>query len=613
LETRHQLYEVMTARLILGLALLVTCVALYATHSSLVSLEMVVVTAAFVAVSGPFLWLSRRGHASAVSAAMVVVDTALITAGVLYTGGVLSSVAIFYVWPIISAALLLPVWSSYVTAAACSGLYLGDWLLQRAGLLVNDSTIAGHLFPANWTAQTVAIRVVAFLLIALLTGMLGRALLRSNAQLRAAKASAEAQLAKLRLKNEQLRTMEEIGHVFLRYHEIDELMPRALSKLASAMGVQAGFVIVRNVTTEDDVVRSSLGVSAELIERLKEIGLAELPRDEAGPHLCAPSDGPRTARMLKALEREGFHDLLVTPLRVKDGPLGLVCLLTREGQAIDSEKLPTLASLCNQLAVAVKNIQFTEELRRANENLTHLDELKSDFLATMSHELRTPLTSIIGYSDMILSGMTGELNEKQASFVESILKNGETLLNLINDILDLTKIEAGRLELNIEPIDLRAALLSVLPVVKPRAADKRIKISTFLPTDLPLVAADAAKFGQILLNLLTNAVKYTHENGSVSVEARPQGDMVEIWVTDTGIGIAREDIEKIFQRFTQIDSSASRSQGGTGLGLAITKELVELHGGQIRVQSKLGKGSSFIFTMPISTQQPDPLAAGKIS
>jgi signal transduction histidine kinase len=317
--------------------------------------------------------------------------------------------------------------------------------------------------------------------------------------------------------------------------------------------------------------------------------------------------------MLKALEREGFHDLLVTPLRVKDGPLGLVCLLTREGQAIDSEKLPTLASLCNQLAVAVKNIQFTEELRRANENLTHLDELKSDFLATMSHELRTPLTSIIGYSDMILSGMTGELNEKQASFVESILKNGETLLNLINDILDLTKIEAGRLELNIEPIDLRAALLSVLPVVKPRATDKRIKISTFLPTDLPLVAADAAKFGQILLNLLTNAVKYTHENGSVSVEARPQGDMVEIWVTDTGIGIAKEDIERIFQRFTQIDSSASRSQGGTGLGLAITKELVELHGGQIRVQSKLGKGSSFIFTMPISTQQPDPLAAGKIS
>jgi signal transduction histidine kinase len=261
----------------------------------------------------------------------------------------------------------------------------------------------------------------------------------------------------------------------------------------------------------------------------------------------------------------------------------------------------------------VRNIQFNEQLARKNEELRHLDELKSDFMATMSHELRTPLTSIIGYSDMLLSGMTGELNEKQAAFVDSILKGGEALLNLINDVLDLTKIEAGRLELNREAVDLRAALLGVLPVVKPRAQDKRIRISTFLPTDLPLVWADPAKLNQILLNLITNGIKYTHENGSVSVEARTQNDFVEIWVNDTGIGIAREDQAKVFQRFTQIDSSATRSQGGTGLGLAIVRELVELHGGAIRLQSKLGKGSSFIFTMPISTKPADPLAAGKIS
>jgi len=261
----------------------------------------------------------------------------------------------------------------------------------------------------------------------------------------------------------------------------------------------------------------------------------------------------------------------------------------------------------------VRNIQYNEELARKNEELTHLDQLKSDFMATMSHELRTPLTSIIGYSDMLLSGMTGELNEKQSAFVDSILKGGESLLNLINDVLDLTKIEAGRLELNREAVDLRAALLGVLPVVKPRAQDKRIRISTFLPTDLPLVWADPGKLNQILLNLITNGIKYTHENGSVSVEARTVDDTVEIWVNDTGIGIAREDQDKVFQRFTQIDSSATRSQGGTGLGLAIVRELVELHGGAIRVQSKLGKGSSFIFTMPISTKPADPLAAGKIS
>ena len=301
------------------------------------------------------------------------------------------------------------------------------------------------------------------------------------------------------------------------------------------------------------------------------------------------------------------------PLTAKDRRLGLLGFLTRSGEVVRDTKLTALASLSSQLAVALRNIQYNEELAQKNEELTHLDQLKSDFMATMSHELRTPLTSVIGYSDMLLSGVTGELNERQSNFVSSILQNGESLLNLINDVLDLTKIEAGRLELNLEAVDLRSALLGVLPVVKPRAADKRIKVSTYLPTDVPTIIADPAKFNQVLLNLLTNAIKYTHENGNVSVEARTQDGFVEIWVTDTGIGIGREDIDRIFQRFTQVDSSASRQQGGTGLGLAITKELVELHGGQIRVQSKLGKGSSFIFTVPISHEPADHLAAGKIS
>jgi signal transduction histidine kinase len=195
--------------------------------------------------------------------------------------------------------------------------------------------------------------------------------------------------------------------------------------------------------------------------------------------------------------------------------------------------------------------------------------------------------------------MAGTLDEKQTTFVSSILNNGESLLNLINDILDLTKIEAGKLELKREAVDLRAALLRVLPVIKPKAAEKGIKVSTFLPTELPPVDADPNKLNQVLLNLLTNAVKYTQDGGSASVEARRRDGRVEVWVTDTGVGIAREDQERIFQRFTQIDSSSTRSQGGTGLGLAIAKELVELHGGSIRLESRLGKGSSFIFTVPV--------------
>ncbi len=605
----------MTARIIFGVALFVAGIAFHVLNESFVSLALFVVVVLFVVANVPFLYLSRRGHERQVSVAMVVVDTVLITAAVVFTGGVLSSVAIFYLWPIVSASLLLPPWTAYLTAAASSGLYIVIWVLQTGavGPFVNSSTIQPPVMPQNWSVQTVGIRVTAFLLIALLTGFIAQALTKSNAQLRVAKLRAEGQLDRMKAVNEQLRAIEETSQVFMAHHDVEGLMPDALAKLCGLMRIASSFVLVHHDGTADDQLVASQGpVTVELIERLKEVGLVRI-YPAGAPHVATVDDGTQSAHVLKLIEKEGFRDLVLVPLSAKDRRLGLLCFLTRSGEVVRDTKLTALASLTSQLAVALRNIQYNEELTRKNEELTHLDQLKSDFMATMSHELRTPLTSVIGYSDMLLSGVTGELNERQSNFVSSILANGESLLNLINDVLDLTKIEAGRLDLNLEAVDLRSALLGVLPVVKPRAADKRIKVSTYLPTDVPTIMADPAKFNQVLLNLLTNAIKYTHENGNVSVEARSQDGFVEIWVTDTGIGISQEDIDRIFQRFTQVDSSASRSQGGTGLGLAITKELVELHGGEIRVQSKLGKGSSFIFTVPISHEPADHLAAGKIS
>jgi len=612
-ESGAQLREIMTARIILGAALFVAGIAARLFSPTSISIALLVVAGVFLLVNIPFLYLSRRGFEGPVSVAMVVVDTLLITVAVVFTGGVLSSVAIFYVWPIVSASLLLPPWAPYLTAAGCSALYVGVWVSQHYHVFTNSSTIESKAFPTNWAAQTVGIKVAAFMLIALLLGMLANALVKSNAQLREAKLRTEGQLERMRAVNEQLRAIEETSQVFMRHHEVSSLMPEAAAKLSSLMRISAGFALVHNDTTGEDLLSTAFGgITAEQVDRLKELGLVRL-WESPTPHVCSTADGGAATHILKVLEKEGFHDLLVVPLAAKDRQLGLLCFVTRGAEAVRDNKMAALGPLSSQLAVALRNILYNEELAQKNDELTHLDQLKSDFMATMSHELRTPLTSVIGYSDMLLSGVTGELNEKQVNFVESILKNGEHLLNLINDVLDLTKIEAGRLELNREPVDLRSALLGVLPIVKPRAADKRIKISTFLPTDVPTVLADPAKLNQILLNLLTNAIKYTHENGSVSVEARVKEDLVEIWVTDTGIGISQEDIDRIFQRFTQVDSSASRTQGGTGLGLAITRELVELHGGEIRVQSKLGKGSSFIFTLPISKEPADHLAAGKIS
>jgi signal transduction histidine kinase len=612
MDLRRQLHDAMWVRVLFTVALLIGVLWVQIDDHGLVAAEALVGLAIVALVNLPMYIAERRLSTRTTAAIIVASDLALVTAGVIFAGGTLSAEGIFYVWPIVFSAVFLPAWAPYASAGAASAAYIAVWELQHIGWLNVSALVAEIQVPPNWMLITVFLHVAAFMLVALLSGRLAQALLGSSAQLSGAKADTEEQLQRMQATNEQLRVMSESSRVFLRHQDVGRLVPEALVQIAGATAVHSGFALILNHNTQDFEERALLGaVSAEEVRRYKDLGIVDVARSGAERHEAVTD--PQVGRLLKEMEKDGFRGFLVAPLEAKQEVLGVVCLLYRAQESVPAAAVPTLRALCGQVALVVRNIQYNEELARKNEELTHLDQLKSDFMATMSHELRTPLTSIIGYSDMLLSGMTGELNEKQSAFVDSILKGGESLLNLINDVLDLTKIEAGRLELNREAVDLRAALLGVLPVVKPRAQDKRIRISTFLPTDLPLVWADPGKLNQILLNLITNGIKYTHENGSVSVEARTLDGQVEIWVNDTGIGIAKEDQDKVFQRFTQIDSSATRSQGGTGLGLAIVRELVELHGGTIRVQSKLAKGSSFIFTMPISTTPADPLAAGKIS
>ncbi len=563
----------------------------------------------------PFFILSSRGHQRLVAWAMVLIDTAFVTFLVHNTSGVQSAVSVFYLWPIIASSLLLGARASYLTAALSGTLYLGLAVAEAGGWHPRD-LFASQGISAVEGLDAVMVRVSGFLLIALLSGMLSNALLQANARLTSAKTELERELARVQLSNRRLTILDEVGRILGRIQDLDVLLPRALARVGSFMAVDTGFIVLFSKDSGEPHVVARQNMEETSV---KNLFAAELPlRIDPSKEALVGEEGEdgeegQFGRTLKALEREGFYDFLVAPLRVGEEYLGNLYLFTRPELHFAKSDLQLLGNLTNQLAIAIKNVLFTEELKEANEELLHLDQLKSDFLATMSHELRTPLTSVIGYSDMLLSGMTGEVTDKQKGFLRSILNSAEALLNLINDILDLTKIEAGKLELNLEPVELRSVLISVLSVVKPRAREKKIQISTFLPTDLPPLQADAAKLGQILLNLLTNSIKYTHELGKVGIEARqgPNG-MVEIRVTDTGIGITVEDIPKVFERFTQIDSSSTRAQGGTGLGLAITKDLIQLHGGTIKVQSQLGKGSSFIFTIPEAGGVQDHLAMGKL-
>jgi signal transduction histidine kinase len=255
----------------------------------------------------------------------------------------------------------------------------------------------------------------------------------------------------------------------------------------------------------------------------------------------------------------------------------------------------------DELGTLAENLNRTStELGRLYRQLETANRHKSEFLANMSHELRTPLNAVIGFSEVLLERMFGELNEKQADYVNDIHSSGRHLLALINDILDLSKIEAGRMELDPSEFDLPAMLETALTLVRERAQRHRIALSLDAAPEVGTVRGDERKLKQVTLNLLSNAVKFTPEGGSVRLGARRNGAVVEVWVTDTGVGIAPEDQGRVFEEFRQVGTDSARKAEGTGLGLALAKKFIELHGGTIRLESAPGRGSTFTFTLPVS-------------
>lgn len=242
--------------------------------------------------------------------------------------------------------------------------------------------------------------------------------------------------------------------------------------------------------------------------------------------------------------------------------------------------------------------RINQELADANLKLREVDRLKSEFLDTVSHELRTPLTSIIGYSGLLLDGIQGEMNEKQTQYVEGIWRKGMHQLQLVNDLLDLSKLEARRMVVNLESVSVSNVIKDVMRDEMPLIIDKDHKISVEIADGVGDVRADRIRFKQVLLNLVNNAIKFTPECGRIIIRADNAGDMVRISVIDNGIGLKEEDIDRLFNRFVQIDQSNTRSAGGSGLGLAIVKEMMELMEGSIDVESEYGKGATFSILLP---------------
>ncbi len=242
-----------------------------------------------------------------------------------------------------------------------------------------------------------------------------------------------------------------------------------------------------------------------------------------------------------------------------------------------------------------------QELMEKSKELAAASQAKSEFLASMSHELRTPLNAVIGFSDLMLDGIPGEINDEQKQCLSDILTSGQHLLNLINDVLDLSRVEAGRMELRLKSLNLADVIDDVQQAVRPLLDENKHRMKVSIEEGLPQVRADENRLRQIFFNLLSNAIKFTPPGGELSVEASKEGDYCQLSVTDNGIGIKKEDQERIFEVFTQVDTLPDGRTRGTGLGLALTRQLVEMIGGRIWVESEYGKGSRFTFTLPLAT------------
>ncbi|MCB0208564.1 MAG: GAF domain-containing protein [Anaerolineae bacterium] len=293
---------------------------------------------------------------------------------------------------------------------------------------------------------------------------------------------------------------------------------------------------------------------------------------------------------------------LAVPLVLRNEVIGMLGVKREETSDWDEEEISAVEAVADQVSRALENARLAKEQERTIEQLKEVDRLKSEFLTSMSHELRTPLNSIIGFADVLLQGIDGDLPDMAVNDIRLIHNSGQHLLALINDILDLSKIEAGKMELVRESLDIAESITDVLAASNSLVKDKPVEILVNRPDELPLVYADKLRLNQILLNLVSNAAKFTHE-GSITIRAKVDDenpDRMHISVIDTGIGIPKDKQNSIFDRFRQADGTTTRKYGGTGLGLAISMNLTEMHGGELKVKSEIDVGSEFYFTIPLA-------------
>ncbi len=411
----------------------------------------------------------------------------------------------------------------------------------------------------------------------------------------------------LKKQNEYLATSAEIGRLITSTLDLNTLFSRTVNLVRDRFGFYHASIFIVDETGFNASVKAATGDAGE--EMLKrghtlQVGSRSIVGTvtATGNPMVVNDTTTDPIHRPNPLLPDSRSETAI-PLRIGKRIIGALDIQSTEPNAFSPDAVNVLQTLADQVAVAIDNARSYELAQQAINEMRELDRLKSQFLANMSHELRTPLNSIIGFSRVILKGIDGPISELQEQDLNAIYNSGQHLLHLINDILDLSKIDAGKMELTFDDINLGELIESIVPTAKGLIKDKPITLVQNIAPNIPIVRADATRIRQVMLNLLSNAAKFT-EQGTITIEAgvevneNSQPEIV-VKVADTGPGIAPQDLSKLFQPFSQVDASPTRKTGGTGLGLSISRRLIELHGGRIGVNSETDKGSTFYFTLPL--------------
>ncbi len=482
-----------------------------------------------------------------------------------------------------------------------SGLLTKDDYKQFWGTLLSKSTASGEVTNKRKDGQLIPIAGVNSPILDESNNIIG--FLAVHHDMTEAKRAEEV----LKRRNEYLAAAAEIGRLVTSTLDLNTIFVRTVNLVSERFGYYHAAIFVVEETGFNAVLREATGVAGAEMKRKRH----SLPINEhsvvgkvtyTGEPVIVNNTALDATHKPNPLLPETRAEAAV-PLRVGSRIIGALDIQSTNIGAFTTDDLAVLQILADQVAIAIDNARSYELSQQAVKEMREVDRVKSQFLANMSHELRTPLNSIIGFSRVILKGIDGPVSDLQQQDLSAIYNSGQHLLGLINDVLDLAKIEAGKMELAFDQVNLSDLIASVMSTASGLVKDKNVKLLKNIHGELPPVRADAIRIRQVLLNLMSNAAKFTDEGAitvDASVETGPSGrPEILISVTDTGPGIAQEDQAKLFQPFSQVDDSPTRKTGGTGLGLSISHQLIQMHGGRIGVHSAIGKGSTFYFTLPV--------------